>query len=230
MKPLIYIVEDHAVIRDGVRQYLELSGYDVREFGDLTSTKKALQTETPDLLIQDVMLPDGDGFLFIKELKKEKDIPVIFMTARIEESDRILGFELGADDYVTKPFSPKELMMRVQAVLRRTSGPQSDTFYIGDEVLTFDQGTHQAHINGEPMSLTAAEWRVLEYLIENLNQLCTREDILKYCFDYTYESYERVVDTHIKNIRAKLGGGDWIETIRGYGYRFLGSPKEEVAG
>jgi len=107
MKPLIYIVEDHAVIRDGVRQYLELSGYDVREFGDLTSTKKALQTETPDLLIQDVMLPDGDGFLFIKELKKEKDIPVIFMTARIEESDRILGFELGADDYVSKPFSPE---------------------------------------------------------------------------------------------------------------------------
>ena len=107
MKPLIYIVDDHAVIRDGVRQYLELSGYDVREFGDLTSTKTALQTETPDLLIQDVMLPDGDGFLFIKELKKEKDIPVIFMTARIEESDRILGFELGADDYVTKLFSPK---------------------------------------------------------------------------------------------------------------------------
>ena len=223
MKPLIYIVEDHAVIRDGVRQYLELSGYDVREFGDLTSTKKALQTETPDLLIQDVMLPDGDGFLFIKELKKEKDIPVIFMTAR---SRRAIGSSAlsSAHDYVTKPFSPKELMMRVQAVLRRTSGPQSDTFYIGDEVLTFDQGTHQAHINGEPMSLTAAEWRVLEYLIENLNQLCTREDILKYCFDYTYESYERVVDTHIKNIRKKIGpmGSEWIETVRGYGYRFSG--------
>src|SRR5690554_927562 len=121
MKPLIYVVEDHIVIRDGVRQYLELSGYRVREFGDLASTKNALLTETPDLIIQDVMLPDGDGFMFIKEMKAEKDIPVIFMTARIEESDRILGFELGADDYVTKPFSPKELMMRVQAVLRRTS-------------------------------------------------------------------------------------------------------------
>ena len=230
MKPLIYVVEDHIVIRDGVRQYLELSGYRVREFGDLASTKNALLTETPDLIIQDVMLPDGDGFMFIKEMKAEKDIPVIFMTARIEESDRILGFELGADDYVTKPFSPKELMMRVQAVLRRTSAttsPPSHTYYIEEEVLSFDEGVHQAHINGNLIQLTAAEWRVLGHLIENVNQLCTREQILEHCFDYTYESYERVVDTHIKNIRAKLGTGEWIETIRGYGYRFLGTSKRE---
>lgn len=228
-RPLIYIVEDHKVIRDGVRQYLELSGYDVREFGDLASTERALQQETPDLLIQDVMLPDGDGFIFIKELKKTLDLPVIFMTARIDESDRILGFELGADDYVTKPFSPKELMMRVQAVLRRTaSAKNSTTYYIGEEILSFDERIHQAHINGELMQLTAAEWRVLAHLIHQENQLCTRAEILEHCFDYNFESYERVVDTHIKNIRAKLGEGEWIETIRGYGYRFLGLPQKDL--
>lgn len=228
-RPLIYIVEDHKVIRDGVRQYLELSGYSVREFGDLASTERALRGETPDLLIQDVMLPDGDGFMFVKELKETVDLPVIFMTARIDESDRILGFELGADDYVTKPFSPKELVMRVQAVLRRTATSKSSiTYYIGEELLSFDEGIHQAHINGELMQLTAAEWRVLAYLIRQENQLCTRAEILEHCFDYNFESYERVVDTHIKNIRAKLGEGEWIETIRGYGYRFLGLPQKDT--
>ncbi|NMA22837.1 MAG: response regulator transcription factor, partial [Spirochaetales bacterium] len=118
---VIYIVEDHQVIREGVGQYLALSGYEVELFSDLDSLKRALERKHPDLLIQDVMLPDGDGFAFVKELRKNATFPIIFMTARIEESDRILGFELGADDYITKPFSPKELVLRVNAVLRRYS-------------------------------------------------------------------------------------------------------------
>lgn len=115
----IYVVEDHDVIREGVKQYLELSGFKVQGFATLKAAREGFLRMTPSLLIQDVMLSDGDGFAFVKEIKKEYDCPVIFMTARVEESDRILGFELGADDYISKPFSPKELVMRVQAVLRR---------------------------------------------------------------------------------------------------------------
>jgi len=225
----ILIIEDEPELVKVLRSYLEQAGFAVLSAGRGDTGLSIWENKHPDLVLLDLNLPGMDGLDVAREIRRKSTTPIIMLTARVEETDELIGLELGADDYVTKPFSPKELMMRVQAVLRRTSTPPSDTYYIGDEVLTFDQGTHQAHINGELMNLTAAEWRVLEYLIENLNQLCTREDILKYCFDYTYESYERVVDTHIKNIRAKLGGGDWIETIRGYGYRFLGSPKKDVA-
>jgi DNA-binding response OmpR family regulator len=227
MGKLIYIVEDHRVIREGVAQYLTLSGYVVESFANLASLEEALQEKEPSLLIQDVMLPDGDGFAFVKELRKKSSFPVIFMTARIEESDRILGFELGADDYISKPFSPKELVLRVQAVLRRyntsASGSGSDgLLHVQDHVMRFDVKNHTLTVNDEEVFLTAAEWRILAFLIENAQHLVSRAQILKECFDYTVESYERVVDTHIKNIRAKLGGGPWIETIRGYGYRFIG--------
>jgi DNA-binding response OmpR family regulator len=223
---LIYIVEDHQLIREGVGQYLRLSGYEVALFGDLASLEAGLAVKEPDLLIQDVMLPDGDGFVFVKELKKRSDFPVIFMTARIEESDRILGFELGADDYISKPFSPKELVLRVQAVLRRYSGgndrPADGMLYVQGHAMRFDDRNHTLHVNDEEVFLTAAEWRILAHLINKAHELVPRAEILKECFDYDSESYERVVDTHIKNIRAKLGDGPWIETIRGWGYRFIG--------
>jgi DNA-binding response OmpR family regulator len=223
---LIYIVEDHQLIREGVGQYLRLSGYTVRLFGDLASLEAALAAQQPDLLIQDVMLPDGDGFAFVKELKEKSDFPVIFMTARIEESDRILGFELGADDYISKPFSPKELVLRVQAVLRRYSEkegrPSDGLLHVQDHTMRFDEKNHSLHVNDEEVFLTAAEWRILAHLINKADELVSRSEILKECFDYSAESYERVVDTHIKNIRAKLGDGPWIETIRGWGYRFIG--------
>ena len=119
---LIYVVEDHQVIREGVRRYLELAGYKVLSFGNLASVREAFRITKADLLIQDVMLPDGDGFEFVRELRQTIDIPVIFMTARIAEEDRIHGFELGADDYISKPFSPKELVLRVQAIFRRIDG------------------------------------------------------------------------------------------------------------
>ena len=202
---LIYIVEDHEVIRNGVVQYLSLSGYEGKGFGTIQEVREAFQAKVPDLLIQDVMLPDGDGFSFVKEMKeKTPHLPVIFLTARVEESDRILGFELGADDYITKPFSPKELVLRIQALM------------------IIDDNEHVLSINGAPIALTAAEWRIVFYLASNAPNLITRSQILEECFDYSFESYERVVDTHIKNIRAKLRPGTWIDTVRGYGYRFSG--------
>ena len=222
----IYVVEDHDAIREGVVRYLEISGYKTLGQPTLAEERKAIEAQLPDLVIQDVMLPDGDGFLYIKELKKRyPDLPVIFMTARSEESDRILGFELGADDYISKPFSPKELVLRVAALFRRLdkSGVQSDdlmSFSEGDNSLEIDNSQHRLTINGQEVTLTAAEWRIVTYLAQNEGKLISRAQILEKCFDYSFESYERVVDTHIKNIRAKLRPGEWIETVRGYGYRF----------
>ena len=230
---LIYVVEDHQVIREGVRRYLELAGYKVIGFGNLASVREAFRITKADLLIQDVMLPDGDGFEFVKELRTSMDIPVIFMTAKIAEEDRIHGFELGADDYISKPFSPKELVLRVQAILRRVDGGQevetSHKYYYKAEsgVMCFDEVEHKVTVNNEPVALTAAEWRILGLLIGNTSRILPRSEILKKCFDYTSESYERIADTHIKNLRAKLGPYPWIETVRGYGYRFIGYPLEE---
>lgn len=224
----IYVVEDHDVIRSGVVQYLELSGYEAKGFPLIADAKRAVEEKLPDLIIQDVMLPDGDGFMFIKELKKTYPrLPIIFMTARVDESDRILGFELGCDDYITKPFSPKELVLRVAALFRRVDQAgenRVDEAVFTDEghTLKIDSLQHQLKVDDEDVSLTAAEWRIVSYLAGNAGVLITRSQILEECFDYSFESYERVVDTHIKNIRAKLRVGNWIETVRGYGYRFTG--------
>ncbi|MCH3920041.1 MAG: response regulator transcription factor [Sphaerochaeta sp.] len=230
--PVIYIIEDHDVLREGVKQYLELSGFKVEGFATLAAARPAFTRLTPDLLIQDVMLPDGDGFSFVKQLKTQYEVPVIFMTARTEESDKILGFELGADDYISKPFSPKELVMRVKAVLRRTEKQKNGEadmeggwFYVQDHSLDFDEVEHTLTCDGKPVILTAAEWRILACLIHNHPQLISRAQILEQCFDYSFDSYDRIVDTHIKNIRGKLGDGAWIETVRGYGYRFVGHRK-----
>lgn len=229
-KALVYLVEDHAVIRESVKQYLELSGFEVKALASLEAEKQALSEKTPDLLVQDVMLPDGDGFVFVKDYKKDHDVPVIFMTARAEESDKILGFEIGADDYITKPFSPKELVLRVKAVLRRkleapkaSQRPADHARYgIQGHVMKWNEADHLLEVDGKAVVLTSAEWRVLAYLIHHAPDLVARAQILKDCFDYSLDSYDRIVDTHIKNIRAKLGEGPWIETVRGFGYRFSG--------
>ena len=227
---LIYIVEDHDVIRDGVRRYLEMSGYSVLSFENIEKARQAIAVKAPDLMLQDVMLPDGDGFDFVEEIRKTLQFPVIFMTARIGEEDRIRGFELGGDDYITKPFSLKELVLRVNAVLRRTesgrinSGKSAGNQYFLDGLkLSFNEQTHQASVNGKDAGLTAAEWRIVKYLSDREGNVVSRDELVSSCFDYTSGSYGRIVDTHVKNIRAKLGDNRWIETVRSFGYRFAGS-------
>ena len=225
---LIYVVEDHEVIRNGVVQYLTLSGYESEGFKCIADATAGFAHRVPDLLIQDVMLPDGDGFAFVKDIKtKTPRLPVIFLTARVDESDRILGFELGADDYITKPFSPKELVLRIQALFRRIDeGAETSKnqykYFDGENTLLIDEDIHEIEVNGQKINLTAAEWRIVLYLVTNAPNLIRRAQILEECFDYSFESYERVVDTHIKNIRTKLRPGNWIDTVRGYGYRFSG--------
>lgn len=226
----IYVVEDHETIRDGVVRYLELSGYNARGLGTVAEERKAIHQSKPDLIIQDVMLPDGDGFEFVKELRAEKsDIPVIFMTARSDEEDRIKGFELGADDYIPKPFSPKELVLRVAALFRRIDKDETSDclrFCDGGNTLVIDSKEHRLTVNEEEVSLTAAEWKIVTCLAARNGDLVPRSEILVKCFDYSEDSYDRVVDTHIKNIRAKLRPGSWIDTVRGYGYRFHPCAKE----
>ena len=225
---LIYVVEDHEVIRNGVVQYLTLSGYESEGFKCIADATAGFAHRVPDLLIQDVMLPDGDGFAFVKDIKtKTPRLPVIFLTARVDESDRILGFELGADDYITKPFSPKELVLRIQALFRRIDeGAETSKnqykYFDWENTLLIDEDIHEIEVNGQKINLTAAEWRIVLDLVTNAPNLITRAQILEECFDYSFESYERVVDTHIKNIRTKLRPGNWIDTVRGYGYRFSG--------
>ena len=224
----IYVVEDHDVIRNGVVQYLEISGYEAKGFETLKDAREAINAALPDMLIQDVMLPDGDGFMFVKEIRSHyKSLPIIFLTARVEESDRILGFELGCDDYITKPFSPKELVLRVDALFRRVDGKSDEKeneliYTLGESSLIIDEDEHKIFLDNSEIILTAAEWRIISYLAKNSPNLISRAQILEECFDYSFESYERVVDTHIKNIRAKLAQDGWIETVRGYGYRFAG--------
>jgi len=230
----IYVVEDHDSIRESVTQYLELSGFAATGFGQIQAAHVAIGKATPDLLIQDVMMPDGDGFTFVKQLRAHYSFPVVFMTARGTESDRIMGFELGGDDYIVKPFSPKELVLRVEAIFRRldhtdSGRKQGSRWILQNSELLFDEVSHLFSLDAQDVVLTAAEWRIISYLIANAGNLVARSQILESCFDYSFESYDRIVDTHIKNIRAKLGvlGASWVETVRGYGYRFAGQPYDE---
>ena len=225
----IFIVEDNDSIREAVAGYLKLADYSVTQFEGVTGVKDAIIEKKPDLLILDVMLPDGDGFIFAKELRQYSRVPLIFLSARESESDRITGFEIGADDYIVKPFSSKELVLRVGAVLRRASKNAQTTegtiWSLGNDVLDFDEGSHRALLNGEELKLTAAEWKILVFLSSSGNAVVSREQILDQCLEYSFDGYDRTVDTHIKNLRAKLGRPDWVETVRGYGYRFAGELK-----
>ncbi len=225
----IYVVDGNLEDREGIKQYLELSGYEVQAFEDLHGVQVAISRQAPDLLLLEVQLPDGDGFNYLKKLKQSYSFPVIFVTGRVAESDRILGFELGADDYVCKPFSSKELVLRVHALFRRIDVSVSafrsgSTWTLGNSVLQLDEVSHMFSVDGNQVPLTAAEWRIMSYLVSNSGILITRSQILEHCFDYSFESYDRIVDTHVKNMRAKMGplGSQWIETVRGYGYRFAG--------
>jgi len=230
----VFVVEDNPGLRETLESYLELEGHHVRSFSRLEGVAEALAMQGPDILLLDVMLPDGDGFVFARRLRQTSQVPLIFMTARTSESDRITGLEIGGDDYVIKPFSMKELMLRVRRVLARTQGPGGQEVSGGTQLMTWvlgnspsrlvlDFSAHQATTGGRSLDLTSAEWKILAFLAENGGQVFSRERLLGACLDYSAEGSERTIDTHIKNLRAKLGTGEWIATVRGFGYRFDGT-------
>lgn len=223
----VFVVEDNQLIRDAVSQYFQIDGDDVVEFAQAKGVLDGLETQEPDVIILDVMLPDENGFVLAKRIRRRSSVPIIFLTAKEAESDRITGFEIGGDDYVVKPFSAKELVLRTRALLRRTSGEaeeaQAETEWeLDDNHLLIDTRRHRALLNGEELSLTVSEWKILAYLSHRDQEVCSRRQILGECLDYLHEGPERTVDTHIANLRSKLGPSDWVETVRGYGYRFCG--------
>jgi len=222
----IYIVEDNRSIREAVSGYLKLADYKVREFSGISGLLEAILEEKPHLILLDIMLPDGDGLLFTKELRQYSDVPVIFLSARESESDRITGFEVGGDDYVVKPFSARELVLRVGALLKRSKSAtlkkDQKEWTLGADHLELDKDSHKALLNQNDLKLTVAEWKILDYLSSENGAVIGRDQILERCLEYNFEGYDRTVDTHIKNLRAKMGPR-WIETVRGYGYRFAGN-------
>ncbi|MBP7494694.1 MAG: response regulator transcription factor [Spirochaetales bacterium] len=226
---MIYVIEDNPQIREVVVEYLRLKDYEVREFAGVRGVVEAAVHMPPELCILDVLLPDGNGFALAKKLREQvPEVPFIFLTAKDTESDRILGLELGAEDYVVKPFSPRELILRVEAVLRRTGkrGAQGETLWEWENsVLQIDEPSHTLAVDGTGIKLTSAEWKILSYLASQPGVVVNRERILGDCLEYIYAGSERTIDTHIKNIRSKLGKDGWIETIRGFGYRFQGKRK-----
>ena len=223
----VIIVEDNSLIRDAVSGYLKLDGYKTLEFGGVSGVLDAVKRETCDLAILDVMLPDGSGFALAKEIRAASDIPLIFLTAKDSESDRILGFELGADDYICKPFSAKELVLRVHALLRRSgktdSGKSaaSGEWKSGNSTVIIDEAKHSVSVDGNLAELTSTEWKILLYLASNAGQVVSREQLLGECLNYFFEGSERTIDTHMANLRSKIGQ-QWISTVRGFGYRFSG--------
>ena len=229
---MIFLVEDNEAIRETVVAYLQLAGHTVKEFPGVHGVLEALDFQKPELIIFDVMLPDGNGLVLAKSIHTRcPDLPFIFLTARESESDRITGFELGADDYIVKPFSPRELSLRVQAILKRCAKDSSPdkggdssaaVWHLGGHELGIDDVAHRVTSDGESLYLTLAEWKILSLLVRHGQGVTSREQILGEALDYLHDGSERAVNTHISNLRAKLGEELWIETVRGVGYRFMG--------
>ena len=219
----ILVVDDEAKIREVIREYSEFNGFEVTEAEDGMSAVGLVKLNNYDIIIMDVMMPKLDGFSACKEIKKIKDIPVIMLSARGEEYDKLFGFELGIDDYMVKPFSPKELMARVNAVLaRHNSGSQQET----NEVMEFgglviDIPGRSVSVDGEKIELTPKEYDLLFFLVENKNIALSRDKLLEDIWGYDFFGDDRTIDTHIKNLRNNLGPyRDHIVTLRGVGYKF----------
>lgn len=220
----IYYVEDDTSIRELVLYALKTAEFQVMGFENAASFYKRMKEQQPDLILLDIMLPDEDGVSILKKLKSRPDtenIPVIMMTAKSSEYDKVLGLDSGADDYITKPFRVMELISRVKAVIRRSDrskGSAGEVLKIGELVL--DEQKHEVYARGQEVSLTFKEFELLSYLMKNRGLVLSRDKILNTIWNYEYEGESRTVDVHIGSLRQKLGTcGDFIKTIRGIGYK-----------
>ncbi len=219
----LLIVDDEINIRELIKKYATFEGYEVFEALDGLEAIEKCKNEEFDIVIMDVMMPELDGFSAVKEIRKMKNIPIIMLSARGEEYDRLHGFDLGIDDYVVKPFSPKELMMRVNAILTRYranySGSTNKVYVY--EGLKIDYSARIVYVNDERLDMTPKEYELLTYLIKNENMAIKREELLSKVWGYDFFGDDRTLDTHMKLLRRKLGEyGKNIITLRGVGYRF----------
>ena len=216
----ILIVDDEELIREVIKEYATAEGYTVDEAKNGLVAVELCKNNNYDLIIMDVMMPKLDGYQAVKEIYKEKEIPVLMLSARGEEFDKLLGFELGIDDYVTKPFSPKELMARIKAILKRCT-PVNNTNIITFDGLKIDNLAREVSIDNKLVVLTLKEFELLKYLTDNKNIAVSREILLNNIWGYDFFGEDRTVDTHIKTLRSKLGNyKKMIVTIRGVGYKF----------
>ncbi len=224
MSQLILVVDDEAKLVSVVRGYLEQAGYEVVTAGNGREALFAARDHQPDLIVLDLMMPVMDGLTFMREYHKQGSAPIIALTARVDEADKILGLEMGADDYITKPFSPRELTARVRAVLRRSGGgqPESKLLRAGD--LLLDDAAHVVKLAGAEIELTPMEYSLLFTLMSHPGRAFSRMELLEHAQGFAYDGYERTVDVHIKNLRKKIETDPtqpvYVLTVFGVGYRF----------
>lgn len=220
----ILVVDDEPDLLELVRFNLTQAGFSVETAGSGAEALERLRQSLPALLILDLMLPDLSGIELCRRIRRDKelaDLPIIMLTAKSEEIDRVVGLELGADDYVTKPFSPRELALRVKAVLRRRKAEPAEAALLEREPLRVDPEAHRCHVGGAEVSLTAKEFKLLEVLMRRPGRVLTRERLLDEVWGSDITVTVRTIDTHLKRLRDKLGeAGGLIETVRGVGYRF----------
>lgn len=226
---MIYLVEDDNSIRELVAYTFNTAGLEAEGFDKPSLFWEALEKRKPDLVLLDIMLPEEDGIQILQKLRQRQDtkkLPVIMLTAKGSEYDKVMGLESGTDDYVSKPFGMMELLARVKALLRRTEDlrpAQESRYVIGD--LTVNQKRHEVLVKGEAVTLTKKEFDMLCYLLENRGMVLTRDQLLNQIWGYDFDGENRTVDVHIRTLRQKLGDcGTYIETIRGIGYKMGGNP------
>jgi DNA-binding response OmpR family regulator len=220
----ILLVEDEPKVCELIKAYLVKDGYDVTIAGDGRNAIEQAQLYKPDLILLDLNLPELDGLEVCRTIRKQSNVPIIMLTARDEEVDKVVGLEIGADDYITKPFSPREMAARVSAVLRRYREGLKKGEQIVSGELRLDQEKHEATYFEKPLSLTAAEFKLLSVLGRNPGRVCTRLQLMDSAFGESYEGYERTIDAHIKNIRQKMAkvapdSTNPLITVRGVGYK-----------
>jgi DNA-binding response OmpR family regulator len=224
MSKKILIVDDEPKIVRVLRGYLEAASFQVIAAYDGTEALAAFRNHAPDLIVLDLMLPEVDGLDVARAIRRESDVPIIMLTARVDEADRLIGLELGADDYVTKPFSPREVVARVRAVLRRVGGSEATSRVISAGEVALDLDKRQASVGGQPVELTPTEFELLATLVENPGRVFSRMQLLDKIQGYAYEGYERTIDAHVKNLRQKIEQDPkhprYILTVYGLGYKF----------
>ncbi len=224
MNNKVLIVDDDERIREIVCLYLEAEGFDVYQAEDGNKALEMVRKDNPDLVILDLMMPGLDSWTVCKTMRKETKIPIIMLTAKGEENDRVLGLDLGADDYVVKPFSPRELSALVKAVLRRVEGEESKEHILSHPGLKINQMTREVEVNGINVKLTAKEFDLLLYLAKQPGGIYSRDQLLNMVWENDYCGDSRTVDTHVNHLRSKLesqvGHSDIIQTVRGVGYKF----------
>ncbi len=223
MNEMIAIVDDEPDILELVSTHLKKANFKSKEYDNGKDFLNSLDSISPDLIVLDLMLPDIDGIEICRNLKRDdkySSIPIIMLTARVDESDKILGLELGADDYVSKPFSPKELVARIKAVIRRKKRGEESKLIKIDELLVIDLQKYEVTVKGQQVALTPTEFRILKILAEKKGWVFTREQILDYLWGHDKAVLDRTIDVHIKHLREKLGdSGKYIKNIRGVGYK-----------